>query len=100
MTTTAIPSSASSLIDDRADVDASRRFVENHQLRFLYERFCDDDLLLVSTRELDDPGAWVNGADSKALRPFGRHLARLRYGDQRQRILARCQLANLNVLCD
>ena len=56
-------------LDDRADVDAARRLVEDDQLRLLDQRLGDDDLLLIAARELDDSCLIADGADVQLLDP-------------------------------
>src|SRR5271165_263451 len=46
-----------------ADVDPSRRFIENQQFRIDVESLGDEDLLLIAPREIDDPGRIVRRAN-------------------------------------
>src|ERR1700728_2453415 len=55
---------------DRYDVDAARRFIKNDELRRLHQRFRDDQLLLVATRQLDHPRIAVDCSDLDCIDPF------------------------------
>ena len=70
ITTTALPASASSgwrvYLRDRADVDATSRFIEDDDLRFLGECLGDYDFLLVPAGIFEDLQAPLE-AETRAL---------------------------------
>ena len=45
---------------DGADINAARWLIENDELRQLRERLGDDDFLLISARQFDDPRILVD----------------------------------------
>ena len=55
---------------DGADVNATRRLVEDDELRVLNQRFRDHDFLLIASGELEHSGRAVDRADGKLITPL------------------------------